>query len=168
MRVYTVTEGRVENTIELVEAQHPFLYFDRGAGGGTHFFAHYKVVCEGNERVTLANRVSVAEESFGRYWFMPEVEGDTDRALAFVRVGRGCRIRPYYKNPSIRMLASDKIGCKTAMLILSKGAAFTIERPEHQYNRLALYTLTWDGEQLHEHETEDPESPLNLKNLTYI
>ena len=168
MRVYTVSEGRVETTIELTDGQHPFLYFDRGAGGGTHFFAHHKVVCTDNDRLTLADRVSVAEESFGRYWFMPEIEGDGDRALALVRVGRGCRIRPYYKNPNIRMLASDKIGYKTAVLVLSRGAEFTIERPEHQYNRLSLYTLTWTGERLLEHEAEDPESPLNLKNLTYI
>jgi hypothetical protein len=169
VKVYTVTESRVEPKIELIEGQHPFLYFDRGAGGGTHFFAHHKVVCECKDALSLTARVSVAEESFGRFWFMPEVEGDTDRAIALIRVGRGCRIRPYQKNPSVRALATDKLGTKAAVLVLSRGAELTIERPEDaEYNNLLLFRINWDGENLNWYETEDPERPLNLKNLTYI
>lgn len=168
MKIYTVTEGRVEPTIELINGQHPFLYFDRGAGGGTHFFAHYKVICEGGDSLLLGERVSVAEESFGRYWLMPEIEGDTDRALVLVKVGPGCRIRPYQKNPYVRILASDKIGCKAAMLVLSPGAELTIERPETEFNNMSLFLVIWDGRDLRTYDAEDPERPLSLKNLTYI
>jgi hypothetical protein len=168
VKVYTVTEGRVDPVIELIDGKHPFLYFDRGAGGGTHFYAHYKVACEAEYGWRLADRVSVAEESFGRYWFMPEIEGDTDRALVLIRVGPGCRIRPYQKNTRVRSLASDKIGCKTAVLVLSPGAELTIERPESEYNNLALYHIRWDGVELRDQAAEDPERPLSLKNLTYI
>ena len=168
MKVYTVTEGRVDPVIDLIDGKHPFLYFDRGAGGGTHFYAHYKVVCEGTDGFRLADRVSVAEESFGRYWFMPEIEGDTDRALVLIRVGPGCRIRPYQKNPRVRTLVSDKVGCKTAVLVLSPGVELTIERPEGEYDNLALFHVVWDGVELRGHPAEDPERPLNRKNLTYI
>lgn len=168
MRVYTVTESRVEQTIELIDGQQPFLYFDRGAGGGTHFFAHHKVICERPEGLCLVDRVSVAEESFGRYWFMPEIDGDTDRALVLVRAGRNCRIRPYAKNPRIRVLASDKIGHKTAVLIVSPGGLFTIERPEHLFGGRSLVHVGWDGTDLRVEEQEDPEDVFAQKKLTYI
>jgi hypothetical protein len=168
VRVFTVSESRVQTSIELTEGQFPFLYFDRGAGGGTHFFAHHKVVVENTGGIALMDRVSVAEESPQRYWFMPEVEGDVSRALVLVRAGKNCRIKSYHKHAGIRILATDKIGYKMAMLVLVRGAEFTIHRPEHLFNGLALYTLTWDGEWLREHEAEDPEDSFHLKNLTYI
>ena len=168
MRVFTVTESRVDQTIELIDGQQPFLYFDRGAGGGSHFFAHHKVVCERNDGLHLLDRVSVAEESFGRYWFMPELDGDVDRALVLVRPGRNCRIQPYLKRPGIRVLASDKIGYKTAVLVITPGGEFTIRRPEHLFNGLGLFTIAWDGHTLHTHEHEAPEEAFALKNLTYI
>ena len=168
MRVFTVTESRVEQTIELIDGQQPFLYFDRGAGGGSHFFAHHKVVCDRGDGVAVIERVSVAEESFGRYWFMPELEGDVQRALVLVRPGRNCRIMPYGKTQGIRVLASDKIGHRMAVLVVSPGAEFTIRRPEHLHNGLGLLTLAWDGHTLHTHEHEAPEEAFALKNLTYI
>ncbi len=168
MRVFTVTESRVDETIELIDGQQPFLYFDRGAGGGTHFFAHHKVVVDRSDGLCLIERVSVAEESYGRYWLMPEKEGDTSRALVLVRAGRNCRIRPYVKNPRLRVLASDKIGHKTAMLVTSPGGEFTLERPEHLFDGLALITITWDGKSLHTFEQEDPEDATSRINLTYI
>ena len=168
MRVFTVTESRVEHTIELIDGHQPFLYFDRGAGGGTHFFAHHKVVSERGDTLCLIERVSVAEESYGRYWFMPEIDGDTERALVLVRTGRNCHIRPYARNPRIRVLASDKIGHKTAMLVTAPGGEFTIQRPDHLFEGRALVTVAWDGQTLRVHEMEDPEDATSRIKLTYI
>jgi hypothetical protein len=168
VRVFTVTESRVEETIELIDGQQPFLYFDRGAGGGTHFFAHHKVVAERGDGLCLVDRVSVAEESYGRYWFMPELENDTERALVLVRTGKNCRIRPYVKNPRIRVLASDKVGHKTAMLISSPGGEFVVQRPDHLFEGRALLSVLWDGNKLHTHEQEDPEDATTRIKLTYI
>jgi hypothetical protein len=168
VRVFTVTESRVDDTIELIDGQQPFLYFDRGAGGGTHFFAHHKVVVERRDGLCLTERVSVAEESYGRYWLMPEIEGDTERALVLVKAGRNCRIRPYGRNPRIRVLASDKIGHKTAVLVTSPGGEFTIQRPDHLFEGLALVTIHWDGHSLRTQEQEDPEDATSRINLTYI
>ena len=66
------------------------------------------------------------------------------------------------------MFASDKIGCKTAVLVLSPGAELTVERPEAEFNNLALYHIRWDGVELRGQAAEDPERPLSLKKLTYI
>jgi len=168
VKVFTATESSILSRIELTDGQQPFLYFDRGAGGGTHFFAHHKVVCEVGERLSIVERASVAEESFGRYWLMPELEGDTDRALVFVKVSRSSRIRPYQRDRRIRVLASDKIGHRMAMIVMSPEAELTIQRPEHIFAGLALVTLRWDGTDLGGREYEDPEGAFQHRNLTYI
>ena len=168
MKVFTATESDVLPRIELTDGQQPFLYFDRGAGGGTHFFAHHKVVCAKGERVSVVERASVAEESFGRYWLMPELDNDIERTLVLVKVSRTSRIRPYQRDPRIRVLASDKIGDRMAMLVLSPGGRLTIQRPEHLFGGLALVTIDWDGISLGTREYEDPEGAIQYRNLTYI
>lgn len=168
VKLFTVTESDVLPRIELTDGQQPFMYFDRGAGGGTHFFAHHKVVCSAGSRVSVVERASVAEESFGRYWLMPELDGDTERTLVLVKVARTSRIRPYQRDPRIRVLASDKIGNRLAMLVLSPGALLTIQRPEHLFAGLALVTIDWDGISLGTREYEDPEGAIQNRNLTYI
>lgn len=168
MKVFTATESSVESRIELTDGHQPFIYFDRGAGGGTHFFAHHKAVTDRGERTLIVERVSVAEESFGRYWLMPELATDVGRALVLVKVSRASRIRPYQRQSGIRVLASDKVGHRMAMLVMSPGSELTIQRPEHLFNGLALVTIGWDGSTLGRREYEDPEGAFQYRNLTYI
>ena len=168
MRVFTITECSVSNTMELADGRYPFIYFDRGAGGGTHFFAHHRVVVERGNMLYLADRVSVAEESFARYWFMPEIDGDSERALVLVRINRGSRLKPYHRNVRIRVLTRDRPEDRSSMLILSRGAQLTVQRPNEVHNGLSLYTVTWDGVGLRESESEEEEEAFQLKKLTYI
>ena len=81
---------------------------------------------------------------------------------------RASRIRPYQRQSGIRVLASDKVGHRMTMLVMSPGSELTIQRPEHLFNGLALVTIGWDGSTLGRREYEDPEGAFQYRNLTYI
>lgn len=174
MLTYTLTDSGLFPGIALSAGDRPRVDLSRSKErpGMSVFFADARVAVELDQAGRpVVLRGSIAR-GYGHGWFVPEREGDQERALLLIILSPECFVQndgSAPENARILKVVGDSHLTHGArgLFILESGARIRLVRPVRFYVKPIL-RLEWDGTDFAQSEEVDPSDPEGTRDLIYF